>query len=78
MPLLDVKVAKGHVDTHPAVIGMVSTMNKITNLVTTLEFVQSEAVSDVVKEARYQLYFANMHKSPIAVDTARKFLYNIA
>lgn len=78
VPLLDVKVAKGHIDTHPAVIGMVSTINKITNLVTTLEFVQSEAVSDVVKEARYQLYFANMHKSPIAVDTARKFLYNIA
>ena len=32
-------------------------MQKITNLITTLDFIQSEPVSDVVKGTKYKLFF---------------------
>ena len=34
-----------------------SLTNKITNLITTLDFVQKEPISDLVKEAKYRVYF---------------------
>ena len=40
-----------------ATIDLVSLLNKITNLITTLDFIQTEPVSDVVKEANYRVYF---------------------
>lgn len=57
VPLLEVYAAKGHTDTHPVELAMVTILHKITNLITTMEFVQSEPVSDVVKAVRYALYF---------------------
>ena len=38
-------------------IMLVSLIQKITNLITTLDFIQSEPVSDVVKGTTYKLYF---------------------
>ncbi len=57
IPLIDVKTEKGHRDTTTAQIALVSLTSKITNLITTLDFVQTEPVSDVVKETTYRLYF---------------------
>ncbi|MDR2571131.1 MAG: BREX-1 system phosphatase PglZ type A [Oscillospiraceae bacterium] len=57
IPLISVKTEKGHVDTQPAVITLVSMVRKITNLITRLDFIQSEPVNDIVKEADYKLYF---------------------
>ena len=57
IPLLDVKTEKGRRDTSVAQIALVSLTSKITNLITTLDFIQTEPVSDVVKEMTYRLYF---------------------
>lgn len=57
IPLLDVKTEKGRRDTSVAQIALVSLTSKITNLITTLDFVQTEPVSDVVKETAYRLCF---------------------
>lgn len=57
IPLLDVKTEKGRRDTSVAQIALVSLTTKITNLITTLDFVQTEPVSDVVKETAYRLCF---------------------
>ena len=55
-PLIDVKTEKGRRDTTTAQIALVSLTSKITNLITTLDFIQTEPVSDVVKETTYRLY----------------------
>ena len=57
IPLIDVKTEKGRRDTTAAQIALVSLTSKITNLITTLDFVQTEPVSDIVKETTYRLYF---------------------
>ena len=57
VPLLEVKVERGKKETTPVQIALVSLTNKITNLITTLDFVQTEPVSDVVKETNYRVYF---------------------
>ena len=57
IPLIDVKTEKGRRDTTVAQIVLVSLNYKITNLITTLDFLQSDPVSDVVKETTYRLYF---------------------
>lgn len=57
VPIIDVKVDKGKKETSVAEIALVSLTNKITNLITTLDFVQTEPISDVVKETTYRVYF---------------------
>lgn len=59
IPVIDVKTEKGRRDTTIAQIALVSLTSKITNLITTLDFVQTEPVSDVVKENNLSalLYF---------------------
>ncbi|SEQ84452.1 TIGR02687 family protein [Lachnospiraceae bacterium NE2001] len=57
IPLIDIKMEKGHMDTRPAQINLVSIVQKITNLITSMDFIQSEAVSESVKEAKYRLVF---------------------
>lgn len=66
IPVLDIKMEKGHVDTHPAQIALVSILRKVTNLITTLDFLQSEPVSDVVKEAAYQVFFVSEQNERIS------------
>lgn len=55
--MIDIKMDKGAVETRTVQIMLVSLIQKITNLVTTLDFIQSEPVSDVVKSTTYKLYF---------------------
>lgn len=66
IPVLRIKMEKGHVETRPAQIILVSILRKITNLITTLDFLQSEPVSDVVKEAAYKVFFVSEQNERIS------------
>lgn len=57
IPVIDVKVERGKKETSNAQIELIALSNKITNLITAFDFVQTEPVSDIVKEAKYRLYF---------------------
>jgi len=57
VPVIDVKMEKGKAETTSAQIMLVSLVHKITNLITTLDFIQTEPVSDVVKPATYKVCF---------------------
>lgn len=57
VPVIEVKLERGKADTSSAQIMLVSLVHKITNLITTLDFIQSEPVSDVVKPATYKVCF---------------------
>ena len=57
IPIVEVKVDRGKKETTNAHIALVSLTNKITNLITTLDFIQTEPVSDIVKETTYRIYF---------------------
>ena len=59
MPVIDIKMEKGHMETRTVDIALVSLVQKITNLITTLEFIQSQPVSDVVRGATFRLYFVS-------------------
>lgn len=66
VPVIDVKVERGKKETTNVQIALVSLTNKITNLITTLDFVQTEAVSDVIKEATYRIYFVSESNEKIS------------
>jgi uncharacterized protein (TIGR02687 family) len=66
LPLLRIKTEKGHMETRPAKLALVSTVRKITNLITQLDFIQQEPVSSVVKTARYRLYFLSEDNEKIS------------
>ena len=57
VPVITVKTEKSFKETKVAQIALVNLIHKITKLITTLEFVQTEPVSDVVKQTNYHLYF---------------------
>lgn len=66
IPVIDVKTEKGHKETTTAKISLVSLTTKITNLITSLDFIQTEPVSDVVKEAAYKIYFVSENGEKIS------------
>lgn len=66
IPVIDVKVERGHAETRPAQIMLISMIQKITNLIASLDFIQSEAVSDVVKETSYKVYFISEDNEKIS------------
>jgi len=66
IPLIEVKVERGKKDTTNAQIALVSLTTKITNLITTLDFIQTEPVSDVVKETTYRVYFVSADNEKIS------------
>lgn len=66
VPVLDIKMERGRMEIQNAKIELVSTINKITNLITFLEFIQSEAVSDVVKPTTYRIYFISEDNEKIS------------
>lgn len=51
VPVLEFKMERGHMETKNAEIALVSIVHKITNLITSMDFIQSDAVSDTVKAA---------------------------
>ena len=66
VPVLDIKMERGHMETRPAQIALVSMVQKITNLITTMDFIQSDAVSDTIKPATYKLYFISEDNEKIS------------
>ena len=66
VPLIAVKTEKGYKETTTAQIALVSLTSKITNLITSLDFVQTDAVSDVVKETTYRIYFVDDNDEKIS------------
>lgn len=57
VPVIEVKMEKGKAETSSAQIMLVSLVHKITNLSTSLDFIQTEPISDVVKAATYKVCF---------------------
>ncbi|SHJ69058.1 TIGR02687 family protein [Dethiosulfatibacter aminovorans DSM 17477] len=57
IPVIDVRTNKYHTETKTVSIGLVSLVNKITNLTTNLDFIQSDPVSDIFKETKYKVFF---------------------
>ena len=47
-------------------ISLVSLVTKITNLITSLDFVQTEAISDVVKETTFRIFFVDQNGEKIS------------
>ena len=66
VPVLDIKMERGHMETRPAQIALVSMVQKITNLITTMDFIQSDPVSDTIKPATYKLYFISEDNEKIS------------
>lgn len=66
VPLVEVKVERGKKETSAAEIALVSLTSKITNLITTLDFVQTEPISDIVKETQYRVYFVSEDNEKIS------------
>lgn len=66
IPVLDVRTERYHTETRTAQIAMVSMVQKITNLIASLDFIQTEPVSDVVKATEYRLFFVSEDQEPIS------------
>jgi len=66
VPVIDIKMDKGAVEIRTVQIMLVSLVQKITNLITTLDFIQSEPVGDVVKGTRYKLFFLSEDNEKIS------------
>lgn len=57
IPVIDVRTNKYHTETKAVSISLVSLVHKITNLTTNLDFIQSDAVTDINKETVYKVFF---------------------
>ena len=57
VPVIDVKTEKAAVAYTNVQIALVSMLRKITNLIVTVDFIQSEPVSDTQKETTYRMFF---------------------
>jgi uncharacterized protein (TIGR02687 family) len=59
VPVIDIYMDKWTVETRSVQIMLISLIQKITNLITTLDFIQSEPISDVIKATTYKIYFVS-------------------
>lgn len=59
IPVIDVKTQKGHMETRAASISLISITTKITSLILSLDFIQSEPVTDIIKATTYKLFFVS-------------------
>lgn len=66
IPLVEARLERNKVDTKNARIDLIILNSKITNLVSNLDFVQTEPVSDTVKAARYRVCFVEEDGSRIS------------
>lgn len=57
IPVIDIKMERGKQETKNVTIALVSMVQKITNLITTMDFIQSEPVSDTIKQTTYKIVF---------------------
>ena len=68
IPVIDVRTNKYHTETKAVTISLVSLVHKITNLTTNLDFIQSDAVTDVNKETIYKVFFISDDNEKISND----------
>lgn len=59
IPVVQVKTQKGYVETEDAKISLISSLQKVTNLILNLDFIQKEPISNVVKPATYKVSFVD-------------------
>ena len=57
-------------ETKNAEIALVSIVHKITNLITSMDFIQSDAVSDTVKAAKYRIFFLSEDNEKISNENS--------
>lgn len=70
VPVIDIRMEKGHIETKNAEIALVSMIQKITNKITILEFIQSEPVSDTVKATTYKMFFMSEDNERISNEVS--------
>lgn len=70
VPVIDIRMEKGHIETKNAEIALVSMIQKITNKITILEFIQSEPVSDTVKATTYKMFFVSEDNERISNEVS--------
>ena len=66
IPVIEVKTERSFTETKKATIALITPLKKLTNLNIILEFIQSEAVSDIIKEATYKVFFVSEDKETIS------------
>ena len=66
IPVIDVKFERGTKETTTAQISLVSLTNKITNLITTLDFIQTEPIGELVKKTTYRIFFISEDNEKIS------------
>lgn len=66
VPVLDVKMERGHMETKPVQINLVSMVQKITNLITCMDFIQVQPVNDTAKAAAYRMVFMSEDEERIS------------
>ena len=57
VPVIEVRTVRGAVEVEKVKISLISMISKITSLLLSLDFVQQEPVSDIMKEATYKIAF---------------------
>ena len=70
VPVLEIKMERGHMETRKAGIALVSMVQKITNKTTILDFIQSDSVSDTVKAASYKIFFISEDNERISNENS--------
>lgn len=66
VPVIDIKMERYHKDTKPVQIQMVSTFRTVTSYEINVDFIQSEPISDMVKEERFRICFTDDMDHPIS------------
>ena len=66
IPVIDIKTEKSRTETSKAKINVITPQRTFTNRIITLEFIQSEPVTDVIKEATYKVYFVDSNGDTIS------------
>ena len=70
VPVLEFKMERGHMETKKAEIALVSIVHKITNLITSMDFIQTDSVSDTVKAAKYRMFFLSEDHEKISNENS--------
>ena len=66
VPVIRVRTIRGAVEVERVKISLISMISKITSLLISLDFIQQEPVSDIVKPATYKIRFVDEYGKPIS------------
>jgi uncharacterized protein (TIGR02687 family) len=57
IPVIDIKLERGRQETSNVSIALVSMIQKITNLITSMDFIQCDPVSDTIRQTTFRMVF---------------------